>query len=293
MQLLIRMPKDFIQRSVLMAVTLVNMSACTVNADEQMIGPTPSSQEPVTNTERPPVSSEAQFRKIQTILGEIETVSETAQSETSDNANVNEPVQDAAESSSAIEAARVVSETLPNKSPSAMGKRERKHGMSSSDSPSVKQSMGKCKGMMCNKMMNRSMMGQKTTPDTTAIPTDENLPGYAEAPHLYHLGEVAFFLDHTQPLALSNRQVQSLTLIKTQWMAQQNEINSQISTLEQALWTATSMGKPDITTVRNTISDIEALNGQLRLASITRVGQAVTVLTADQVDLLMSKEQLP
>ena len=55
---------------------------------------------------------------------------------------------------------------------------------------------------------------------------------------------------------------------------------------EQRLWELTAMGQPDYKSIHETVMAIESINSDLRLTFIKQVGQAVTVLTAQQVSKL-------
>lgn len=151
-----------------------------------------------------------------------------------------------------------------------------------------KMMMGKCKGMMCKMgMKNMSMMGQppKDQAPGTAN-TETSLPGYVNVPHLYHIGESEFFLDHTAHLDLTKNQIGQLQTIQSQWQRQQKNLISERDSHEQRLWEFTAMGQPDYKAIQETVMAIESINSKLRLTFIEQVGQAVTVLTAQQVSKL-------
>ena len=134
------------------------------------------------------------------------------------------------------------------------------------------------------------MMGQPPT-QKNAQRAGEILPGYPNSPHLYHLGEADFFLDHSKYLSLSPQQNTLLKEIKNSWEIQQQNMAAQISKREQALWQATASGQPDLENIKKNISDIEALSSELRLAFIHSVGKAVDTLTQAQVTQLMQSEE--
>ena len=144
-----------------------------------------------------------------------------------------------------------------------------------------------CMGMMCKMMMkNNSMMGmppKPNTPATSPSPSGVTLPGASGALHLYHVGEQAFFLNYKETLELTDGQYQTLLTIQTEWESTQKSIAQQRSTLEASLWEFTAKGLPQYDNIKDTISEIEALNSALRLQFITSVGKAVAVLTSSQV----------
>ena len=292
MQFPIRIPGRLTRCGVFLTITLVSMNGCAISAEGTMAPSQLPQPEVVTDNEQQTLSPEVQFREIKKILGQIDTVSKKAQSDTR-SPGTNFSKKSATEPKRISNVMMMSGDAPSSQTQSAMGKGKMMQGMSSGAQRS-KKAMGKCKGMMCKKMMmNMSMMGQRPMPQATSMQASESLPGYPQAPHLYHLGEAEFFLDHTQALSLSSQQSASLTAIKNEWMAQLEEINAQISTHEQALWQATAQGQPDIADIRKKVADIETLSGQLRLRFIISVGKAVNILTPEQVGLLISAEKLP
>jgi len=263
---------------------MTSITACAASADGKII----PSQPPPSNANSAPdePSAAVQFDKIQQTLGQMNN---TLNKVRSDAPSAKVPVANAPAPKVANNAMEMTGDTP--QSPSSMSKGKMMQSMPSNKTP-AKRGMGMCKGMMCKKMMmGMSMMGQPPAPKATSLQARDPLPGYPNAPHLYHLGEADFFLDHAQHVALSPQQSASLTAIKNRWTAQEKDIDAQISHQEQALWQATATGQPDIVSIRKKVADIEALNSQLRLAFITSVGEAVAVLTPEQVALLMQAEQ--
>ena len=166
--------------------------------------------------------------------------------------------------------------------------RDMKMGMSGQGMQHGRMEMGKCKGMMCKMdMKNTPMMGQPPegqSPDATDSETA--LPGYTSVPHLYHIGESEFFLDYSALLGLTKGQIDQLQAIQSQWQNQQDNMISQRDSLERHTWELTAMGKPDYKAIQKTVMSIESINAQLRLSFIRLVGQAVSVLTSQQVSKL-------
>ena len=146
-----------------------------------------------------------------------------------------------------------------------------------------------CMGRMCKMMMkNKSMMGTKPLPEkqgSLSTKTDV-LPGYQDAPHLYHLGEADFFLDYVSELELTSGQVEQLFNIKQQWGITQREKVTLREQLEKRLWKETASGMPNLNEVRDTLSEIASVNSTLRLSFIEMVGQSVDVLLPQQVELI-------
>lgn len=144
-----------------------------------------------------------------------------------------------------------------------------------------------CMGMMCKMMMkNNSMMGtppDQNKPDISKPSSTISLPGASSAPHVYHLGEQAFFLNYKESLELTEDQNQALVTIQSEWESTQQSLIQKRSALEASLWELTAQGLPQYDSIKETISEIEATNSTLRLQFITLVGKAVSVLTPSQM----------
>ena len=253
----IRMPKGLRCHRVFLAVILVSIAEYTVSAEEKLAASQQPLQESVTDKKQQALSPEMQLYEIQKILGKI------------DNSNANPVMKVVTE---AKEVSNVMNDNAQAKhAKPAMGKK-------------MKMKMKNKNKNKMNMQRQKSMMGQRPMSQASS-------PGYPQAAHLYHLGAADFFLDHTEQLSLSSQQTESLTVIKSGWVAYQEKANVQIADLEQILWQETAQGQPDLENIRKIIADIEALNAQLRLDFITRVGKAVTVLRAEQVALLISVEK--
>ena len=288
----IQMPKYLTRYLVFLTITLVSINGCVVSAEETVSPSQIPSSEVLTDGEVQTLSTEERFLEIQKVLGEIDKTPQGKPSKTYSTAR-QLPVTADTESMATVKAMMTGGNKRPNQMKSRIGKSKMMKGMPSEAQPPNK-AMDMCKGMMCKKMMrSTSMMGQPPMSQVGSMQTTDSLPGYPYAPHLYHLGEVEFFLDHTQDLSLSSQQSAALSAIKNEWMAQHEAITEQISTQEEALWQATAQGQPDIVEIRKKITEIETLNGQLRLTFITRVGEAVHILTHEQVGVLTSKKELP
>lgn len=262
----IRMPKGLRCHRVFLAVILVSIAEYTVSAEEKLAASPQPLQESVTDKKQQALSPEMQLYEIQKILGKI------------DNSNANPVMKVVTE---AKEVSNVMNDNAQAKhAKPAMGKKMK-----------MKMKMKNKNKNKMNMQRQKSMMGQRPMSQASSMQTTDSLPGYPQAAHLYHLGAADFFLDHTEQLSLSSQQTESLTVIKSGWVAYQEKANVQIADLEQILWQETAQGQPDLENIRKIIADIEALNAQLRLDFITRVGKAVTVLRAEQVALLISVEK--
>ena len=146
-----------------------------------------------------------------------------------------------------------------------------------------------CMGKMCRmKMKDMSMMGEpfdsKISKD---VAQDEvKLPGYKNTPHLYHLGEVDFFLNYSDLLNLSNTQITSLEEIKNKWEELLEENVTARKNLETKLWELTSSGEPEFNQIKSIVSKIETTNTLIRLSFIKFVGNAVATLFPEQIKTL-------
>ena len=179
--------------------------------------------------------------------------------------------------------------------------------MDSTEMDSTKMSMGKgtkgqmkmmmsnkgCMGKMCRMMIkDMSMMGEpfdsKISKDVAS--GEVKLPGYKNTPHLYHLGEVDFFLNYSDLLNLSNTQIASLEEIKIKWTILFEENITEREQLEAKLWELTSSGKPEFNQIKSIVSKIETTNTLIRLSFIKFVGNAVATLFPEQTNILRDIE---
>ena len=150
-----------------------------------------------------------------------------------------------------------------------------------------------CMGKMCRMMMkDMSMMGEpldsKISKDVA--PDEVKLPGFKNTPHLYHLGEVDFFLNYSDLLNLSNTQIASLEEIKIKWTILLEENITEREQLEAKLWELTSLGEPEFNQIKSIVSKIETTNTLIRLSFIKFVGNAVTTLFPEQINILRDIE---
>ncbi len=278
--------------SSLLILLVTLLSACSVNAQpagEKQRSPVPESTQAVEN------NSTSDFSKIQRALDQMNSNLKQTASSTPTNSPRTTPSdrQVAGDGSTAQQTDSNMQSSNKMDMGKGMGmgkgmKMDMSAPMSMQGMQKDKMMMGKCKGMMCKMgMKNMSMMGQRPkdqAPGTTN--TETSLPGYVNVPHLYHIGESEFFLDHSAHLGLTQNQIDQLKAIQSQWQSQQNTIISERDSHEQRLWEYTAMGQPDYKAIQETVMAIESINSKLRLIFIKQVGQAVTVLTAQQVSKL-------
>lgn len=278
----------FVERghSSLIILLVILLSACSVNAQpsgEKQGNPVSESDQAVEN------NSTSDFSKIQRALDQMNSnLKQTAPPDQNNSKKAMPNDQRAVE-----EGSTVLQDGSSMQDPKKMGMgRGMNKGMHMNmpmkGMQKDKMMMGKCKGMMCKMgMKNMSMMGRP--PKDQALGTanaDTALPGYMSAAHLYHIGENEFFLDHSAHLGLTQNQTDQLKAIQSQWQSQKTAMISERDSLEQRLWEFTALGQPDYKAIQKTIMSIESINSKLRLTFIKQVGQAVSVLTAQQVSKL-------
>jgi Spy/CpxP family protein refolding chaperone len=143
--------------------------------------------------------------------------------------------------------------------------------------------------LMKKKMgMMMTMMGRKPSAMIAQENDIEDLPGDSNAPHLYHLGENEFFLDHVNTISLEQQQTQQLDKIRQAWISHNEQVTKNITELEEKLWLLTAEGKPDANKIEAQIRHISKLQSNLRIDFIRSVGKAVSILTEEQIKALVS-----
>ena len=135
-------------------------------------------------------------------------------------------------------------------------------------------------------MMGR-MRGSMNSRGMSNMAPSAGLPGFPGASHLYHVGSTGFFLDHPQHITLSTGQQTALNRIKEKSALDQSTSDRRLEDSEQELWSLTAADAPDAANIEAKIRAIESLRGDQRLAFIRAVGEAGTVLTADQQTALL------
>ena len=150
--------------------------------------------------------------------------------------------------------------------------------------------MGKdAKGMMT---MMGMMHGDKGEMDMrkmgdTMLPKS-SLPGFPGVSHIYHVGATGFFLDHAEHLQLSDEQKVKLTAVQAKSQKQQDELQAKVEEAEKEVWTLTSSDSPKAGEIAAKIKASEALQTDKRIKFIGAVGEAASILTAEQRQQLLS-----
>jgi Spy/CpxP family protein refolding chaperone len=108
------------------------------------------------------------------------------------------------------------------------------------------------------------------------------LPGFPNAPHLYHFGAGDFFLDHADHLGLSVTQRVTLGRLRESALMARDSSTRQIEEASQRLFQLTGADQPAVEQIESEVRRIEALRRTRRLAFIGAVGEAAQVLTDEQ-----------
>ena len=114
------------------------------------------------------------------------------------------------------------------------------------------------------------------------------LPGFPGVSHIYHVGATGFFLDHAEHLRLSSDQKSKLESLKAASEENRRELQEKIDEAEKEVWTLTGSDQPDIQKILEKVKFSEGLMTDKRLGFIKAVGEAATVLTPEQRELLTS-----
>ena len=138
------------------------------------------------------------------------------------------------------------------------------------------------KGMdMMGMGMEMKKMGDKEVPTSA-------LPGFPGISHIYHVGATGFFLDHADHLQLSDEQKTKLESLKEASQKQQNEFQNKIEEAEKEVWSLTGSDQPDVQKILEKVKFSENLKTDKRLSFIKAVGEAASVLSTEQRELLAS-----
>lgn len=151
-------------------------------------------------------------------------------------------------------------------------------------------------GGMKDSMMSMmsQMMGQMMPPMSpsqmnaapSAGPSSE-LPGFAGASHIYHIGATGFFVDHSDMANFTTEQLGALNRLKEKSLLFQSGLDRKVLGAEQELWKLTASEQPVIKSVEAKVKEIELLKGQKRISFIRDVGEAARVLTPSQRSILL------
>ena len=141
--------------------------------------------------------------------------------------------------------------------------------------------------------MRREMGGMGTSPPSSPTPGAQlptarplsALPGMPGVSHLYHIGSTGFFLDQPQ-IQLAADQQRRLRQIMERALLERGNADRAIERAEQELWTLTGNGT-DPARVEAKIAEIERARTNQRIEFIRSVGDATSVLTAEQRSALL------
>jgi Spy/CpxP family protein refolding chaperone len=113
------------------------------------------------------------------------------------------------------------------------------------------------------------------------------MPGVPGVSRLYHIGATEFFLNHPEHITLTTKQQAALNRLKQKALLSKSTVQRKIEEAEQELWELTGADEPDIAQIQVKVQAIEKLRGEQRLAFIQSVGEAATVLTDEQRQMLL------
>ena len=164
-------------------------------------------------------------------------------------------------------------------------------GDSSSSGMAIMDDVG-LMGMMDD---DRSMMGMvaiggtgsKSRKGMAEMKMASSMPGSPGLSHMYHIGATGFFLNHAEHITLSTKQQTALNVVKRKALLSKFTAQRTIDEAEQDLWELTGADEPDSSQIQAKVQTIEKLRGAQRMAFIRSVGEAATVLTAEQRQMLL------
>lgn len=151
----------------------------------------------------------------------------------------------------------------------------------------------KAQGMPASGGCCGDMMGKMAAPGSAAATMPSDLPGFAGASHIYHIGATGYFLDHPEAITLTANQQGALNGIKERSIGEQAALQRKIDQAEQELWMLTSSDQPDAMTVETKVREIERLKGDQRIAFVRSVGEAARVLTDEQRGAVLGTSAAP
>lgn len=145
-------------------------------------------------------------------------------------------------------------------------------------------------GMMSQMMgmMNPQMSGSQMNAAPTAQVSSE-LPGFAGASHIYHIGATGFFVDHASMVNFKTTQLTALNRLKEKSLLAQSVLDRKVLRAEEELWKLTASDQPVIKSIEAKVREIESLKGEKRITFIRNVGEAAKVLTTEQRSILLGK----
>lgn len=133
--------------------------------------------------------------------------------------------------------------------------------------------------------------GSKSMKGLDEMRTASSQPGLPGISRLYHIGAAGFFLNHSEHVTLSNKQQESLNIIKRNALLSRFTAQRKIEEAEQELWEMTGADMLNATLIQAKVQAIEELRGEQRMALIQSVAQAAAVLTDKQRQSLLGASE--
>jgi len=121
-------------------------------------------------------------------------------------------------------------------------------------------------------------------------PQIDPLPGFADAPGIYHHGALDFFLGRPEQIGLTPAQQAALVRIRDAAERRVAEADQKIARAEEEVFGLTAASRPDAGAIAAKIGEIEALRSRQRLSFIRDVGEAARVLTDEQRTLVVGAD---
>lgn len=140
---------------------------------------------------------------------------------------------------------------------------------------------------MMGQMMPQMSGSQMSAPAKTQASSE--LPGFAGASHIYHIGATGFFVDHASMVSFKTAQLTTLNRLKEKSLLAQSALDRKVLQAEEELWTLTASDQPSIKSIEAKVREIELLKGEKRISFIRHVGEAANVLTEEQRSILLGK----
>lgn len=145
-------------------------------------------------------------------------------------------------------------------------------------------------GMMAMMTEMMGMMGSMAPKSTASnLQASSELPGFAGASHIYHIGATGFYVDHADMLGFTTEQLGSLNRLKEKSLLAQSALDRKVLAAEEDLWKLTASDKPVIKSIEAKVKEIESLKGEKRITFIRNVGEAAGLLTAEQRSILLGR----
>ncbi len=113
------------------------------------------------------------------------------------------------------------------------------------------------------------------------------MPGQPGTSHLYHIGSTGFFLNHPRHITLTEDQKMTLNRLQDKAMLDRASAQGRIDQAEQELYTLTAADQPGTSKIQAKVNAIEKLRGDQRMNFIRAVGEATTVISPEQRQVLL------